>query len=112
LKKTLLILFVLSASLWASAQVKNFTEPEKPLTRILFIFDASTSMIERWEGDKKFNKAKELMFELLDSLEIIQDQENLEIALRVYGHQSPVPPPDCFDSKLEVAFGQNTIGLI
>jgi len=112
LKKTISILVILTTCLIANAQIKNFEEPQKPLTRILFIFDASTSMMERWEGDQKFNKAKELMFELLDSLEMIQGQENMELALRVYGHQSPVPPPDCLDSKLEVAFGENTIGLM
>ncbi|MDD4150180.1 MAG: VWA domain-containing protein [Bacteroidales bacterium] len=112
MKKTISILLSLTICLIANAQIRNFEEPPKPLTRILFIFDASTSMMERWEGDQKFNKAKELMFELLDSLEIIQEQENLELALRVYGHQSPVPPPDCLDSKLEVAFGKNTIGLM
>lgn len=112
MKKLILILSALFFTLAVNAQVKNFDEPEKPLTRILFIFDASTSMIETWEGEQKFIKAKELMFELLDSLEIIQDDENMEVALRVYGHQSPVPPPDCLDSKLEVAFGANTIGLI
>ncbi len=99
-------------SLVSFAQIRNDVEPEKPLTRILFIFDASTSMVEKWEGQMKFLKAKELMFELLDSLAIIQDEQNLEVALRVYGHQSPVPPPDCLDSKLEVAFGPNTISLI
>ena len=94
------------------SQTESHAEIEKPLTRILFIFDASTSMIERWEGEQKFEKAKKLMFELLDSLEIIQKEQKLEVALRVYGHQSPVPPPDCFDSKLEVSFGESTIGLI
>ena len=112
MKKLVLLLTILFLAFASNAQVKNFDEPEKPLTRILFIFDASTSMIEKWEGEQKFLKAKELMFELLDSLELIQDAENLEVALRVYGHQSPVPPPDCLDSKLEVAFGNNTIGLI
>ncbi|MDD2634476.1 MAG: VWA domain-containing protein [Bacteroidales bacterium] len=112
MKTTISILLILTTCLIANAQIKNFEEPPKPLTRILFIFDASTSMMERWEGDQKFNRAKELMFELLDSLEMIQEQENMELALRVYGHQSPVPPPDCLDSKLEVAFGENTIGLI
>ncbi len=68
--------------------------------------------MERWEGTVKFNKAKELLFELLDSLEAIQQEQNLEVALRVYGHQSPTPPADCMDSKLEVSFGENTIGLI
>lgn len=112
LKKILLILFLLFPVLISLSQVRNNPEPEKPLTRILFIFDASTSMIERWEGRQKFDKARELMFELLDSLESIQHQQKLEIALRVYGHQSPVPPPDCLDSKLEVAFGESTIGMI
>ena len=96
----------------ATSQVSNFSKAEKPLTRILFVFDASTSMLERWEGKEKFEKAKELFFELLDSLEKVQQTQKLEVALRVYGHQSPVPPPDCLDTKLEVAFGNSTIGLI
>lgn len=95
-----------------NAQIKNYPEPAKPLTRILIIFDASTSMMERWEGTIKFNKAKDLVFELLDSLETIQSEQNLEVALRVYGHQSPDHMMDCTDSKLEVSFGQNTIGMI
>ncbi len=94
------------------AQIKNDVETEKPLTRILFIVDASNSMLGDWDGGIKFSKAQELMFELLDSLKTIQKSENLEIAMRVYGHQSPVPPPDCKDSKLEVAFGKNTIDYI
>ena len=112
MKKLFVILIFSLLALSNYAQIRNEAEPEKPLTRILFIMDASTSMIERWEGQMKFLKAKELMFELLDSLETIQVEENLELALRVYGHQSPVPPPDCLDSKLEVAFGPNTVGLI
>ncbi len=79
------------------------------LTRILFIFDASTSMMERWEGDFKINRAKQLMIELLDSLETIQKNQNLELALRIYGHQTPDHLYDCFDSKLEIPFDQNNI---
>ncbi len=112
MKKTILILVNIFFVLFLNAQVSNIETIEKPLTRILFIFDASTSMVEKWEGEQKFNKAKELIFELLDSLQDIQKAENIELALRVYGHQSPAPPPDCLDSKLEVSFGENTIGLI
>jgi len=112
LKKTTLILLLLIAAVGLQAQVRNEPEAPKPLTRILIIFDASTSMMERWEGTVKFEKAKELLFELLDSLETIQKDQNLEVALRVYGHQSPTPPPDCRDSKLEVSFGANTIDMI
>lgn len=38
---------------------------------------------------------------MLDSL---QDVENLELALRVYGHQKNFPPQDCNDTRLEVPF--------
>lgn len=39
---------------------------------------------------------------MVDSL---QRLDNLELALRVYGHQKPFPPQDCDDTKLEVPFG-------
>jgi len=112
LKKTVLILLSVLIYSILTAQIRNEPEPEKPLTRVLIIFDASTSMMERWEGTVKFEKARELLFELLDSLESVQQTQQLEVALRVYGHQSTTPPPDCRDSKLEVSFGENTINLI
>lgn len=96
----------------AFAQRNVGSDLDLPKTRILFIFDASMSMADKWEGGQKFAKARQLMFELLDSLENVQKDQPVEIALRVYGHQSPVPPQDCHDSKLEVNFGENTIGLI
>src|SRR5690606_9877553 len=39
----------------------------------------------------------------------LQGTENLEIGLRVYGHQSPITNTyqDCNDTKLEVPFGPN-----
>ena len=112
-KIVLLILSILIAMLAFSQTRKPIVEdPDPPLTRILFIFDASMSMSDKWEGAQKFVKARELMFELLDSLERVQKEHPLEVALRVYGHQSPVPPQDCHDSKLEVSFGERTIGLI
>lgn len=74
-----------------------------PLSRILFIFDASQSMNGTWEKNKKINIARDVLIAMLDSLEKL---ENIEIALRVYGHQKPVPPQDCSDSKLEVPFAK------
>jgi Ca-activated chloride channel homolog len=75
-----------------------------PLNRILFIFDASYSMNSTWESDKRINIARSVLISMVDSLE---KRENMELALRVYGHQSPVPPQDCSDSKLEVPFAKN-----
>ena len=37
---------------------------------------------------------------------------NVEMALRVYGHQSPVPPQDCSDTKLEVPFSPSNASRI
>ncbi len=88
----------------ATAQEEHPKEKPIPLTRILFIFDASQSMYGRWQSDTKFNIAKKLMSNLLDSLSTVK---NLEVALRVYGHQKPFPPQDCNDTRLEVPFGQS-----
>ena len=41
---------------------------------------------------------------MVDSLEQLP---NVMMAIRIYGHQSPVPPQDCEDTKLEVAFAPN-----
>lgn len=77
------------------------TKKQQPLTRILFIFDASQSMLGRWQSDTKFNIAKRIISEMLDS---IANLKNTEFALRVYGHQNQFPPQVCTDSRLEVPF--------
>jgi len=80
----------------------------RPLTRILFVFDGSQSMYGRWQSGKKIDIAQRLLSELLDSLSDIE--YNVELALRVYGHQSPVLSRErrnCEDTKLEVPFAKN-----
>lgn len=99
----LIALIMTGLSHGLTAQPKREVAQEPQLTRILFIFDASFSMMGRWQSDMKINIAQRLLTELIDSLENIP---NLEIALRVYGHQSPVPPQDCSDSRLEIAFSK------
>lgn len=87
-------------------------EPEtgyEPNSRILFIFDASYSMAGPWEGETKINIARRVLVDMVDSLESLG---NVEMALRVYGHQSPVPPQDCSDTKLEVPFAPNNAARI
>jgi len=86
-------------------------KPEPIITRILFVFDGSQSMYARWETGQKIDVAQRLMGKMLDSLQSL-DQENLELALRVYGHQKPVPPQDCNDTRLEVPFAKNNYGKI
>lgn len=88
-----------------SAHVLN-AQSKKTITRVLFIYDASNSMNARWESGSRHDVAKRLMSETIDSL---QNKPNLELALRVYGHQKDYRKgQDCDDTKLEVGFEQNS----
>ncbi len=104
----ILLIFLLSFS-GVFAQGTNEKEKPKPTTRILFVFDASQSMYGKWQSDTKFNIAVKLFSSLLDSL---RTQQNLELALRVYGHQKQYPPQDCNDTRLEVPFARDNISRI
>lgn len=63
-------------------------------------------MYGKWQTGSKIEIAKKLMSQLMDSLRFVR---NIELALRVYGHQKPFPPQDCDDSKLEVPFSKGNI---
>lgn len=81
------------------------------MTRILFILDASNSMNARWGAQTRIDAAKELLAKTVDD---ISDIPNLEIGLRVYGHQSPITATfqDCNDTKLEVPFAKNNFSQV
>lgn len=100
-------LFFLLAAVCAPllAQDKN---PQPPLTRMLFVMDASNSMNAFWGNQPKVNTAREL---LLKSLKELEGQPDLELALRLYGHQTAIAPgkQDCDDTRLEVPFSANSI---
>lgn len=105
----LAFLFLLSASSFAQTHQQRKNKQEIPVTRILFVFDASQSMYARWQSNTKITIARKLLSNLLDSL---RNVENLELALRVYGHQHLYPPQVCNDTKLEVPFASNNIDRI
>lgn len=77
----------------------------------MFVFDGSQSMYARWQSGTKIDIAQRLMNKMLDSLQSL-NSENFQLALRVYGHQKPVPPQDCNDTRLEVPFKYNNIPSI
>lgn len=81
---------------------------QPPLTRMLFVMDASNSMNAFWGNQPKINTAREL---LLKSLKELEGQPDLELALRLYGHQTAIQPgkQDCDDTRLEVPFSGNSI---
>ncbi|MBK8497966.1 MAG: VWA domain-containing protein [Flavobacteriales bacterium] len=96
-----LVMRPLAASAQEAAQ-------KPPLTRMLFVFDASNSMNAFWGNQPKINTAREL---LLKSLKQLEGQPDLELALRLYGHQTAIHPgkQDCDDTKLEVPFSGSSI---
>jgi Ca-activated chloride channel family protein len=105
-----IILFIalLLLPAFSFSQEKEKEKP-KPTTRILFVFDASQSMYGRWQSDMKITIAQKLLSNLLDSLKNVP---NLELALRVFGHQKQFPPQDCDDTKLEIPFAKDNISRI
>lgn len=85
-----------------SAQTPQQKLPEK--TRILFLLDGSGSMLAKWENTYRINVAKKLLSDFVDSLRTVNQ---LELALRVYGHQFDQRLRRCDDSRLEVPFSPN-----
>lgn len=98
--------------LFLSGQGNRQPEQETQITRILFVFDGSQSMYGRWQSGSKIDIAQRLIGKMLDSLDRINDNQTFQLALRVYGHQKPVPPQDCNDTRLEVPFAFNNIAKI
>jgi Ca-activated chloride channel family protein len=103
------LVFFLLCSFFAESQGLRDQPKPKPVTRILFVFDASQSMYGRWQSDTKFNIAVRLFSNILDSL---KGKQNLELALRMYGNQKQFPPQDCNDTRLEVPFAKDNINKI
>lgn len=105
--KYLLVSLFLACSVVGQAQ----NEEKPPTTRILFIYDASGSMLGTWESNSKMTVARRMLIGMVDSLRRMRI-DNLQLALRVYGHNSPSPPQDCDDTRLEVPFGPNNYNRI
>jgi Ca-activated chloride channel family protein len=106
----MLFISILASLLHATAVHAQNAPPEKPkVTRILFLLDASGSMMAPWEGQPRWEVAKRLLAKMADSLNAYP---NLELGLRVYGHQSPNSEQNCEDSRLEVPFAPKNAAAI
>lgn len=105
------LIFFLFLSLSFISRGQTRRAPQQPqLTRILFIFDCSQSMFGRWESGIKFDIARNMFMKAVDSLSTFP---NVELALRMYGHQSGlVPTRDCKDTRLEIPFKKNNAAAI
>ena len=84
------------------AQIKG----ELVNSRILILFDESSSMIQSWSGGKeKYKAGDELIMKLIDSIYAVN--KDVEFSLRVFGHQHTVAENNCYDTKTEVAFSKD-----
>ncbi len=104
MRSLLLSFFLIGSLMPVLAQVKGKGAMKPELTRILFVMDASNSMNAFWGNEPKINAARRI---LLEALKPIEHAPNVELALRLYGHQTRIEPghQDCDDTKLEVPFG-------
>lgn len=101
-------LLLLAAPWSGSAQAQD--EPER-LTRILFVVDASNSMNAFWGNEPRITVARRVLHDALAPLEKVP---GLELALRLYGHQTRIEPgkQDCDDTRLEVPFAKGNTRAI
>jgi len=106
--KTFFILLITLLFWGEDARGQNSDET---LTRLLFVFDASNSMNATWQSDRKITIAQKLLNE---AIEAVDKEPNVELGLRVYGHQVRIEPgkQDCEDTRLEVSFRPGNGALI
>lgn len=64
---------------------------------MLLILDCSQSMWDKWQSDAKIKVTQKVLLRLLDS---IDNQPDIEVALRVYGHLNK----EAYSTTLEVPF--------
>ncbi len=82
-----------------------FAHAQQRNTRILFLLDCSGSMNEKLGNKSRFETARNLLVNLVDSLS--KNKSKVEIGIRAFGHQYPNKFHNCEDSKLEIPFAKN-----
>lgn len=102
-KSFCLIFLLFIAGFHAIGQQNEVKQP-----RILILLDGSSSMLEPWIKDEnRFKAASKIISSLIDSVYKVNNQ--VEFALRVYGHQSPAQDKNCYDTRLEVNFSKDNL---
>jgi len=104
-----ILILILFSSMSGMAQVQPQKLPEN--TRLLFLMDASGSMLDTWgrPNQSKLNVAKRILTKIVDSLRV---DPKIEIGLRLYGHRYMPDQKKCTDTELIVPFKQQNHQLI
>ncbi|MDR3681373.1 MAG: hypothetical protein P4L41_15510 [Flavipsychrobacter sp.] len=95
-----IFLFFITGSIAMAQAVPDVKSP-----RILILLDESSSMVEKWGNEKRYQVADRIILDLMDSVYKVNDQ--VEFSLRVFGHQYTVPENNCYDTKNEVMFSKD-----
>ncbi len=82
-----------------------FTQKEQ--INVLFVMDASSSMLKQWGQKDKWTIAEESLLKVADSL--LREHPTIRLGIRAYGHQSLPIRSDCFDTQLRLPLKHNTI---
>jgi len=100
------LIFILAGIFCAYGSFAQLQKGELVQSRILILLDESSSMVQSWaDGKEKYKAADELILKLMDSVYAVNSQ--VEISLRVFGHQSTVQENNCYDTKMEVAYAKD-----
>ncbi len=99
MKKRIFFILFLSIFIAGHSQMINGFKGKK--TRILFLLDGSGSMLQEMDQSNRWSVAVTLMSQIVDTLRTVP---NVEVGLRVFGHNKPNEARDCNDTKLEVPF--------
>ncbi len=90
-----ILLFIMSGSVICPAYGQSHAQ--KP-ARILFLLDASSSMLNEWKGtENRFHAASRVIGAIADSIHVINS--DVAFALRVYGNQYSAQDKNCYDSE-------------
>lgn len=101
---SLVVLFFLS-------QISFAQHAPQKTTRILFIVDGSSSMLEHWDGNlNRFKAGSLLIKDIMDSVTALNP--NVEFGLRVFGHNYTVDKNNCLDTRMETSFAPYNSNLL
>lgn len=79
--------------------------PQTKKARVLLLLDGSSSMVDKWDGNKtRFKAAENVIMALMDSIHRVNPE--VEFGLRVFGHQHSVTERNCYDTRTEVVFNK------
>lgn len=95
---TYLLLLCIAGSALAQGKPQK-AAPAADKTRVLIILDCSNSMWDRWQSDAKIKVTQKVLLKFLDS---VANQNDIEVALRVFGHLNR----NAYGTRLEVPFSE------